>query len=44
MGGYLTVPESQSDHDFIDLFLNTFVGEPQDIADDQGAGLNYLRF
>ena len=43
MGGYLTIPESQSDHDFIDLFLNTHVGEPNTIASDQRSSLNYLR-
>ena len=32
MGGYLTVPQSKSDHDYINLFLDTHVGEPMDIA------------
>ena len=36
MGGYLTIPESQSDHDFINLFLDTNVGEPNYIASGMG--------
>lgn len=32
MGGYLTVPQSQSDHDYINLFLDTHIGEPQEIV------------
>ena len=36
MGGYLTVPQSQSDHDYINLFLDTHVGEPMDIAANPG--------
>ena len=38
MGGYLTVPESGSDHYFMNLFLDTHVGEPNEIAADPGQG------
>ena len=43
MGGYLTIPESDSDHDFISLFLDEFVGDPQDIAAGGATGFKYMR-
>ena len=44
MGGYLTIPESQSDHDFIGLFLDEFVGEPMEIAAGGATGFKYLGY
>ena len=38
MGGYLTVPESGSDHYFMNLFLDAHVGEPNEIAADPEQG------
>lgn len=36
MGGYLAVPQTQRDHDYINLFLDRALGDPNDLINNGG--------